>query len=318
MDLAQTVRDFLTNNPWASIFILLIGVVGSVVSIISWRSSKRSEKAYKYLFQIAELNIDKSTTEEVLARKKKEVSEASEKIVSLQQQIRRDIPIVAKRAVLEDRLDSAMESLTRYYQDVQTIQRDLERLGTSPDIPQDILTSIRSEIQPNYIVRRQISNDKTWLTILTAAAALTSAFLYPISNIISPILLIATIPLVVRIAKINFVTNSEYTFREWLLRRFVPALVVIGTIITLIISGLFILLYFTTSGEVQNYYASIAPIALLVFLIALVILLFILIGRKNTLGIIQDIADVLTTNSKSANALPGVKVKNDKGKNQSG
>jgi hypothetical protein len=89
----------------------VIGLAGTIYTYRSWRSGRKREKVYEYLFEVAEKGIDAKATEEKLAKGREEVKVVSQRIEELQSRIRRDIPREAKRAVLTDRLNSQMTHL---------------------------------------------------------------------------------------------------------------------------------------------------------------------------------------------------------------
>src|SRR5690349_11056528 len=97
-------------HPIATI-VGFIGLIGSIASIISITQSRRKKQLQDYLFKVAERNLEKDLTDADIERKKQEATALAGKVLDLQLQIERDIPIEAKRAVLRDRLDSYAASL---------------------------------------------------------------------------------------------------------------------------------------------------------------------------------------------------------------
>ena len=161
---------------------LLIGIAGFFSSIgfglFSWfvyRESKKKERNYEYIHKLVELNINKDIDEEKINSLKGEIS-------SLQEKIRQEIPKEARKTILKDRLNDAYVNLTNFYKDVQSISKELESLGETNEIPQNLLKDIEKEIQPKYLVKEKISFYQTLLTILTASAAISFALPFqPIS-----------------------------------------------------------------------------------------------------------------------------------------
>lgn len=190
----QTLSEFLVSvaevlGPY-SVIISLISLVFGVTSTIRWFIDKRSLKLYKFLFDQAGLVIDKTVTEDRLAQKHRDLSALTEKIAALRKQIELDIPVVAKRAVLEDRLNASTELLTQYFNDVTIIKSELASLGTVPQLPDELLKRIRSEVHPRYLLRDRMGQLQVFLTIATVGAAISSSIIpYPFGRMISWILL---------------------------------------------------------------------------------------------------------------------------------
>lgn len=116
----------------------LAGVIGTMLAILSWRESRKTKQIYSFLFDQASKNINKAITEEQLQQKKREVEFESKKIQKLQEQIRRDIPIEARRAVLKDRLNSQIEQLKTFFDFTREIRQQLLSMGDNSDIPPDL------------------------------------------------------------------------------------------------------------------------------------------------------------------------------------
>ena len=133
------------KTNWLNIFFGIIGLLGTVYGYLSFRSGSKQKKVYSYLFELAEKNIDKDITENKLENAKQQVKMVSKEIESLQEQIRRDIPKEARRAVLKDRLNSVVGILKQYYDSTLELKKELAALGESPEIPQILMQAIEKE-----------------------------------------------------------------------------------------------------------------------------------------------------------------------------
>lgn len=204
-----TIVTFISEQ-WLNLIFGLIGVVGTYLTYRSWRSSRDSEKAYHHLFKLAELHIDKSLTDKELADRKAEVQEEANKIESLQNQIRQDIPLAARRAVLRDRFETQLEQLQDIHLSLMKARDQLDRLGVSVELPTEIKSSIEKEIQPEYAIRAKKSELRGYLTIATAGAAIASALLpYPFSRAASWIILVAfALPIVILLLRLSWPSNA--------------------------------------------------------------------------------------------------------------
>nr|WAI02745.1 MAG: hypothetical protein OI719_00630 [Candidatus Methanoperedens sp.] len=207
----QAINIYNTNLNLINFLLAIFGIAGTILTIISWRDSKskeaenkRKDAIHDYLFKLAEKNIDKTVTDQQLSEKIKEIELATQKIETLQEKIRKDIPLEAKRTVLKDRLNSQIELLKQHFESTKKIRDELAKIETSVEIPSDLLKSIEDEISPEYILKDKRSNLITQLTLVTTGSALTSAILpYPISRWISWTLLLFAIPILLRLIKLS-------------------------------------------------------------------------------------------------------------------
>ncbi|GAB1544216.1 hypothetical protein NUACC21_68920 [Scytonema sp. NUACC21] len=216
-NLVHQLSDFATKNPVGIVILAISGIIGTILgfvgiwlSVIAWQDSQRSKKELSYLFKVAELNIDKSVTEEEIAKKRQVLDNISDKVISLQNQIKKEIPIEARRAVLLDRLNSSIEILTKYHRDVKQTQQELERLGNPQQLPKEVTQEIEAEIQPRYLLKEKISRAQTLLSTLTGLAAITSAILpNPFDDWVRNLFLIAAIIPAIELFKLNVLTKSN-------------------------------------------------------------------------------------------------------------
>ena len=211
------LADFVTKNTWVVAFLAIFGffsaLIGTWLSIRSYKDGQKNNKRFESFYEIVDKNIDKTTTEEEIEQKRKKADEISGKIISLQaqqDQIKRDIPIEAKKAVLQDRLNSSVEDLTRYYHDIQSIRTQLDQLGSSSQIPEDLLRQIGSEIQPKFLLKEKIASLQVGLTIITGLAAIAPVFVpNPIDEWLRNLLLIISIPIIFGLFRLFILINES-------------------------------------------------------------------------------------------------------------
>jgi hypothetical protein len=186
---------------WTIVF-GLVGLIGSVVGLLSWWDSRKTKRVNSYILELAERNLDKAVTEQQLHEKKAEVAAVSKRMQELQEQIQRDIPIQARRAVLLDRLNTQIELLRSYLSSTKQLQAELASLGELRTVQPDLLRAIEAEISPEYLLRERRSTLKTQLTITTSAAAIISTLLpYPLDRFLSWPLLIAAVPVLILLVR---------------------------------------------------------------------------------------------------------------------
>jgi hypothetical protein len=226
------LRDFVTNPvfQWAA---FIVGVLGAAIATYALLESRKKDRIRDYLFELAEKNLDKKITEEQLAERKREVKEASDRIESLQKRIEREIPLEAKRTVLKDRLDMNISALHQTLLAVRALKQDLEGLGSSSDIPPDLLKSVEREISPEYLITAKRESLKTYLTIvMTASAVLSSAVpFYEIRLLIQTPLLLLGAFILLALAKVSLPKQRSKEHRVMLQVLWV-SLSIVGTIVS--------------------------------------------------------------------------------------
>lgn len=181
---------------------VIIGILGTVFGVLQWRELKRRDRIYKYLFSLAEKNIDKKVNEE-------EIASLSTQVQQLREQIQKDIPLAAKRAALQDRLETETEHLYNTFQTIQRIQKQLTEMGGTLSLPKDFLTEIEHAIQPQYLVKQKISALKTKLLVVTIAASIisnvfSSFFMEMVGHWLSMGILLAALPYFFQLAVLSF------------------------------------------------------------------------------------------------------------------
>lgn len=197
------------QQHWIAFLVGLLGVIGSVASITSWIQAVRAQRKYDSLFKFVDLNVDKTVTEQQISQKKQQVTTIDAQIQTLKQQIVVDIPREARKAVLLDRLQSMTEDLTRNHSEIIEIKKKLLSLGHGSALGEDILKAVRHEIQPKYLIRERLSQQRTILAALTAASAVSSTLLpYPFGRILGIAFLVGAIPAIITILRYTILQRS--------------------------------------------------------------------------------------------------------------
>jgi hypothetical protein len=201
----NTILIFVSEQ-WLNLLFGAVGIVGTYLTYRSRRSAQDSEKAYQHLFKLAELHIDKSLTDKQLADRKEEVQQEARKIEGLQNQIRQEIPIAARRAVLRDRFETQLQHFHEIYSSLMRARDQLNRLGQPIELSSEIKRAIESEIRPEYAVRARKSELRGYLTITTAGAAIASALLpYPFSRVATWIILVLfALPILILLLRLSW------------------------------------------------------------------------------------------------------------------
>lgn len=196
---AADVWQFLGSTQFTVAF-GVASVLSLALGLLAWWSARKQKRVYEFLFRKAEESLETEETTERLKEKKRELRTASEYISALQEKIRQDIPKEARRAVLLDRHRTQKEILAQQYESLERIGEELEALGETSEIPDELRRVIETEIRPDYLLQERRSSLKTTLSLITAGAAVASAVLpWPFGRWLSVGLLVLAVPVLLGI-----------------------------------------------------------------------------------------------------------------------
>jgi DNA repair exonuclease SbcCD ATPase subunit len=249
------VYSNLINQPesfnYLNFFFGIVGVLGTLITTYAFYQSYKSKKLQNYVYRRAQIALDQEATEDELSKTKEELSSVEARISDLQKQIKKDLPIEARRAVLKDRLEESLENLVRYFDDVKTTKAKLIKLGEQPSISSDLLKSIQDEIEPRFLIKEKISIYQTLLTIATTLSGLAFAFLsYPFERYVGGALLLLGFPIAIMILQLTIKRRSKDKQKTSLL--ILLGLSFLGTLLTLISSIFFWIIFMTMSEYISD------------------------------------------------------------------
>jgi len=231
----------VNNNNSSEFFNYIVGVIGIIgagITFYAFYQSRKSKKLQDFVFKQAQIALEKESTQEKLNQTKEELFTVENRLIELQNQIQKDLPIEARKAVLKDRLEESLENLKKYYDDVVSTKSKLLKLGISNIISEELLKNIQQEIEPRFIIKERISTFKTYLTLISTIAGIAFAILpYPLDNYVGVTLLLFGLPLVVQIGRLYLIKNSKDKQTTNLKIKIILSL--FGTFITLISSVFF-------------------------------------------------------------------------------
>jgi hypothetical protein len=178
----------------------------SVVTIIAYVDQRRSTKRTALLSRWAELNLDKTLSEE-------QINTLTEQKAIMEEQVSLKIPALARLAVLREEAQLHERAVAEHFIAWQAARNHLEsetvELGIDPQIQQ----AISDHILPRYIRLERRDRLRTRVTVLSVALAAFSAVMpFPISTVFG---LLVTIPLIyagARLYALN-VEDSERAFK---------------------------------------------------------------------------------------------------------
>ena len=201
MGILKAIWNFGTSTAFQWIA-LSIGFLGTLFGITSYVDGRRKDRVYKFLFEVADKNIDKTLTDKQIEANKKEAIHAAEKLEDLREKIETQIPLEAKRAVLRDRIDANIVILQDTLASTIHLKKQLSAMGTTVVLPSEIIAAVESEILPEYVIASRQETLKSYLIVIMAVSALVSALVPGIMALVVqiPIGVIAT-AIVIRLSR---------------------------------------------------------------------------------------------------------------------
>lgn len=209
----QKVSEILVTN-WVNILSLLfgvIGVAGTIVGYLSWRSGNKTQRTYEYLFQLADKNIERDDLDKGISQRKAQLKETRSKVSELQSQIKRDIPNEARRAVLLDKFNTQVGYLNELIISIHKTERELSKLGEPTTLPDELKRSIEDKIDPTYVRKQRKDEYRNYLTLITGGVAIASILLpYSLSQWFSwSIMLVFGLPVILQLLKYSIPARSS-------------------------------------------------------------------------------------------------------------
>lgn len=245
-------------KEYFNLFAGLTGIIGTIIAIVTLQKGKKTKKLQDYLLEKAKIALESEDAESKLKATKQELSNVESKINTLQDQIQKELPLQARRAVLSDRLDESFENLQKYYSDVINTKAKLRELGINSNISDELLKNIETEIEPKYKLKEKISNNQIGLTITsTISGIFFVAVPYPFGNYIGLTILILGIPFLFQVARYTLIKNSQDKQKASLtLKLFSILLATILTIISSVFS--WVISYSASRYSIREIYFFIA------------------------------------------------------------
>jgi hypothetical protein len=246
--LKQTNGALAHENSWRddlNFYFGIAGAIGTILAIYSIYQSYKSKKLQNFVFKQAQIALEKEDAQHKLNATKEELTNVESRIATLQNQIQKDLPIEARKAVLKDRLDESLENLQKYYTDVVTTKKKLSDLGVSSLVSDELLKGIENEIEPRYILKDKISTNQIALTVLSTLSGIAFAAIpYPFGNYIGVTLLLFGLPFLIQVVRYTLIKNSKDKQKVNLTIKLLLNL--LATTLTLVSALFFWIVYSTT------------------------------------------------------------------------
>ncbi|WP_298136911.1 hypothetical protein [Flavobacterium sp.] len=199
--------DSFSTEKLLNIVGFFIGLFGLIWGFYTWYSSKKKEKLYDKIFDAALNSLKTDETEEVLKNKQDELNNVSKQL----DEIRKNIPLEARRTLIIDRLNHSQQTLYSLYTEVTNLQDELKKIDKNAlnQIPEEFLNKIQNSIEPKFLIKERLDNLKTTLTILTTLASISFALIPEFGRYLGTIFFIMAIPIVYKLLKESYNLKSS-------------------------------------------------------------------------------------------------------------
>jgi hypothetical protein len=142
------------QSPTGQTLSLVFGISGWLIAIISgwlqwksYREQKQNEKGYREILERAKQDWDGRYTEE-------QVQQLTKQFTQLQEQIRQDVPLQARRVFLEDRLNTLSENIALLYSQYNDLTKEYSEMPMTI-LPQPMRDAIEKEIKPIHLIKQR-------------------------------------------------------------------------------------------------------------------------------------------------------------------
>lgn len=208
----------------------IAGILGLVYAIRADKKQKEQERLQKekdarneYLFEIAELHVDKNIKQEEIEVLNQEANQKQTTLQILSRKIQEDIPRMAQRTLALEQLSLARNNVVDAYQKWQRIQQQFPEIESDDaTLPLEITKVIDEQIQPEFIRKEKIASWQYILAVLGSLTALAGIFqgLFK-SNFLIFVVILFALGTVAALVEIYILRQSPIKIRQ-LLTRTIP------------------------------------------------------------------------------------------------
>lgn len=278
------MKEFVTNPEVAYIITILgfvfglVGVVSAFFGIKSYFDQKKTNKAYEMLLNNANMEWEGRYTEEEIRKLNNELS-------ILTEQISKEIPSQAKKALLESKIENVECELRKLCREHQYLKKELEKIHPVEELDENLRSYIQEEMNTDKSSKMLILTVSVFILtfvflsspvvnayfrrLLTDAIYVTKAKLYVehITTYIMAMVAMSGIALIIPIKNLKFIYN-----------KFLSALISIG------LFAIWGVLVYLISFDILivNYVGQLIAgfLSLLIFAFAFKIMVYLIKNRK--------------------------------------
>jgi hypothetical protein len=164
---------------------LAIGGFGfGLVTLLAYLEQRRSARGTATLAKWAELNLDKSISEE-------QIRNLLVQKAVMEEQVARKIPALARTAVLQEEASLHEKSISEHFAAWQNITRELQAESLHSGLDPQLQQAILDLIFPRYTRHERRDRFRTRVTVITVAlAASATVFPYPLNSAVALLLVL--------------------------------------------------------------------------------------------------------------------------------
>jgi hypothetical protein len=208
--MGQQLIDFVANLQWRD-WLTIGGFLFGIVTLIAYIEQRRSTKDAAKLIKWAELNLDKTISEEEI---KKLLAQKS----AMEDQIAQNIPALARIAVLKEQAELHRTAIAEHFSAWEKLTSELGSAVPIPGLEPQIQTAILDRIVPRFEREQEVNRLRTRITVLSVGVAAASTVLpFGLGSVLGVILAPALISAALRLYALSEESTGAYkSLRPWI------------------------------------------------------------------------------------------------------
>ncbi|MFQ6404513.1 hypothetical protein ACIDE9_07065 [Methylophilus sp. 'Pure River'] len=218
--MTQQMISFVLGLEWKD-WLTIGGFIFGIVTLIAYIEQRRSAKGTAALTKWAELNLDKTISEQEIKRLLAQKSE-------MEEQITKNIPSLARVAVIKEQAELHRQALAQHFSTWQKLTAELESSVPVPGLDPKIQNVILDQIIPRFQQEQEINKLRSRITVLSVSIAAASAVLpFGLGSMLAIMFAPALISAAIRLHALT--EDSANSFKS--LRPFVHLAYVVATLV---------------------------------------------------------------------------------------
>jgi len=221
--MGQQIIDLVIVFRWQD-WLTIVGFLFGIVTLLAFIEQRRSARGTVKLVKWAELNLDKTISEE-------EIKQLLAQKSAMEDQIAKNIPALARVAVLKEQAELHRGAIAVHYSAWQKLTSEIESATPVPGLDPQIQNVILDRIVPRFEREQEAIKLRTRLTVLSVStAAIATMFPFGLGSVFAMILSPVLISTALKLYALNEERNAAYnSIRLWThIAYFVCAIFIIG------------------------------------------------------------------------------------------
>lgn len=167
--MALQMISFLVGLEWKD-WLTIGGFIFGIVTLVAYIEQRRSAKGTAALTKWAELNLDKTISEQAI---KELLAQKS----AMEEQISKNIPELARVAVVKEQAELHRQAIAQHFSAWQELTAELGSSAPVPGLDPQIQNAILDQIIPRFQKEQEINKLRSRITVLSVGVAAASAVL---------------------------------------------------------------------------------------------------------------------------------------------